>query len=296
MNKKVSIIVAAYNASKYIVETILSVMGQSYDNWELIIINDGSTDNTAEIVSQYTNDKRIILVTQKNTGAVIARNNGFLVSSGEYIIILDADDTLLSDKVELQVNILDSADDVGVVYGDTWHCDEFLNKVSLESEKFPGQQASGNVFEKIINGNLFAVHAAMFRRSLIDRSNIHIVDEYQIADWELWVRLSEKTNFLYLNSPVCLYRLHASMSARTDDNSTQIRQRLGVANVIRKKQKYFELNEKLKSTFEFNNARFCFKFRDYQKAKELSKVSIKHNMFNVNSIILYILSSVKNVS
>ena len=116
MNPRVSILVAAWNAAEYISETILSVQSQSYAAWELVIVDDGSTDGTADILKKYARlDCRIKIYSKSNQGAHIARNFAFERSVGEYIVILDADDRILPDKLKVQVDLLDSNSEYGVV-------------------------------------------------------------------------------------------------------------------------------------------------------------------------------------
>lgn len=111
----VSVIIPAYNSEKTIVRTLDSVFSQNYASLEVIVVNDGSTDNTEHIVKSYSD--RIIYIAQKNAGVSVARNTGFEHSSGEYIQYLDADDLLAEDKIEKQVKaILESHADVA--YGD----------------------------------------------------------------------------------------------------------------------------------------------------------------------------------
>ncbi|HAP03774.1 MAG TPA: teichuronic acid biosynthesis glycosyl transferase, partial [Lachnospiraceae bacterium] len=93
MNEKVSIITPCYNGAKYIGETIESVLAQDYKDWEMLIVNDGSSDNSAEVISSYAEkDPRIRLINQPNGGSANARNNGIRQATGRYIALLDADD------------------------------------------------------------------------------------------------------------------------------------------------------------------------------------------------------------
>lgn len=103
-NGLVSIITPCYNGAKYIRETINSVRAQTYANWEMLVIDDGSTDNSAEIVREYSaKDKRIRLVRQENAGSAAARNNGIRQCSGQYIALLDADDLWKPEFLEKQI-------------------------------------------------------------------------------------------------------------------------------------------------------------------------------------------------
>ncbi len=121
----VSIITPSYNSSKYIAETIESVLNQTYTNWEMIITDDCSTDNTCEIVEIYIkNDSRIkLLHLNENSGAGIARNNSIKVAKGKYIAFLDSDDLWLPYKLERQLDFMNKKD-IGVSYTSSLTCRE----------------------------------------------------------------------------------------------------------------------------------------------------------------------------
>ena len=105
MGELASIIIPAYNAERYISEAIESVINQTYTNWELIIVNDGSTDNTEKIAQSYAQkDSRITYITQENKGVSVARNIGYNASKGDYLGFLDADDYWLPDNLDEKIN------------------------------------------------------------------------------------------------------------------------------------------------------------------------------------------------
>jgi len=106
MKIETSIIIPAYNAAKYIDETIQSVLDQTYRNWELIIVDDGSTDNTSDVISRYLSDERIQYVYQNNSGVSTARNNGILRSKGQFVAFLDADDIWLNENLNKKIELL----------------------------------------------------------------------------------------------------------------------------------------------------------------------------------------------
>jgi glycosyltransferase involved in cell wall biosynthesis len=115
---KVSILIPLYNSEKYIAETIDSCLAQTYDNIEIIIVDDGSTDNGLSIAREYEKKyKNIKVEPQKNSGAPVARNRAFGLSTGDYIQYIDADDLLHPDKIRLQTEVLKNADDRTMVFG-----------------------------------------------------------------------------------------------------------------------------------------------------------------------------------
>ncbi len=133
MSSLVSIIIPVYNAEKYIAQTIKSVLAQTYTNWELIVINDGSTDNSEGIIKRFLVDERIRYYAQKNTGVSIARNNGMTKSNGVYIAFLDADDGMESTNIEKKLNVLDNNRDIDWVFSDMYNANENLDIIGVAS-------------------------------------------------------------------------------------------------------------------------------------------------------------------
>jgi teichuronic acid biosynthesis glycosyltransferase TuaG len=112
----VSVIIPAYNASHFIEETIRSILGQTYSNWEVIVIDDGSTDGTASICEQL-NDERVKVARQTNAGVAVARNNGLISANGEFVVFFDADDLMSSDFLSIRVQALQEDPEIGYVGG-----------------------------------------------------------------------------------------------------------------------------------------------------------------------------------
>ena len=121
----ISIIIPAYNAEKYLESTIQSVINQTYTDWELIIINDGSNDGTLELISNFKDrDSRIKVFSYENAGVAHSRNRGIAKARGEYIAFLDADDLWTPNKLEMQLEALQNNLDVGVAYSWVDYIDE----------------------------------------------------------------------------------------------------------------------------------------------------------------------------
>ena len=130
-NVSASIIIPAYNAGKFIAETIHSVINQTYNNWELIIIDDGATDNTKNVVALFLSDNRIKYFYQKNAGVSAARNKGLEMVTGDYIAFLDADDVWEPENIEKKIKMLVDFPDVDWVYSDMFEAGEKMNKVKV---------------------------------------------------------------------------------------------------------------------------------------------------------------------
>ena len=185
-----SIIIPAYNAERFIDETIDSVIQQTYTNWELIIVNDGSTDSTKEILEKkVSTDKRISIIHQKNMGVSVARNNGIKNAKGEFIAILDADDVWLKDNLKEKILLLTSDPTLGFVFSD-------VNLINERSENIgPGPIGNdNNIFEgtllwdrEFIPGPCSNI---IFRKSCLKQNILFRSELSNIADKYFIVQLS----------------------------------------------------------------------------------------------------------
>jgi len=163
-NPLVSIITPAYNAEQYIAEAIQSVLDQTYTHWELLIIDDGSTDNTASIIARF-DDKRIKQIKQKNLGVSSARNKGLTLAQGQYITFLDSDDSLPLRSLELRARYLNDHLDTDAIHGAISIRDELLKVETKVYTPF----AYENVIKKSLrlNNKMFFNPCYMVRYSKI---------------------------------------------------------------------------------------------------------------------------------
>jgi len=182
----VSIVMPAYNAGPYIEETIRSVQGQTHQNWELIVVDDGSTDETAEKVEAVAqHDPRVKLLRQANAGKSAARNTGLDLASGEFITFLDADDSFLVRKLTIQVAMLERSPDVGVVVGGHVRTDE-SGRVVRARTRPDGAQIDLNDY---LGGCPFLLKAALFRASTLATVRFDVQRKWA-EDWEFLLRFA----------------------------------------------------------------------------------------------------------
>lgn len=202
MIPKVSVIITCYNLGIYLIEAIESVKKYlSADDYEIILINDGSTDaETIQIVDSIKNDfKNIIVVDQLNTGLGKARNNGIKIAKGKYIIPLDADNKIRPEFIKQTIQVLDSNEDIAVIYGDA---KMFENKNHLWKGK------PFDISEMILNNYIDA--CAGFRKSVWE--DLKGYDEKMpvmgFEDWDLWLRMAVRGyQFKYVNDIFFDYRV-----------------------------------------------------------------------------------------
>ncbi|MFN7014034.1 MAG: glycosyltransferase family 2 protein, partial [Bacteroidia bacterium] len=148
-NILVSVIIPAYNAEKFIETTIQSVLNQTIQKFEIIVVNDGSTDNTAKIIETLKEkDKRIHLINKENSGVSDTRNIGMRTAKGKYIALLDADDVWLKDNLEKKINYLENNPGIDFIYSDMLLADE-----NLENQTQAPKGKGINILENILSWN-----------------------------------------------------------------------------------------------------------------------------------------------
>jgi glycosyltransferase involved in cell wall biosynthesis len=203
----VTVVIPSYNCARYLPEAINSVLAQTYRPIEVIVVDDGSTDNTAELATAYGN--KIIYIKQENRGLSAARNTGILSSSGKYLVFLDSDDFLLPDMVEVMVRALEEHPECGVAYGGYLIVDEDGSRQSESDLTKP----SGRILEKVVTDGLTIVPSVMVRRDALSVSGIFDPMLPQIEDLDLWLRLAYYYDFVFVPKHVSAYRsVYGSMS------------------------------------------------------------------------------------
>ncbi len=203
--KLVSIIIPAYNASAYIKEAIDSALAQTYENCEVIIVDDGSTDNTKAVVSPFLKDRKVRYIFQANKGLAGARNTGIRASGGSYIALLDSDDIFLPDKIKEQVAALEARPDFGVCYCDLLHfTDTEPRKIYHHRYRYP----SGDILESLLHRQFVNPLTVVVRREVFERHGYFDEGLRRSEDWDLWLRWAHAgVKFYYLDNVLARYRV-----------------------------------------------------------------------------------------
>jgi glycosyltransferase involved in cell wall biosynthesis len=219
MKKQVKVTVAmpAFNAAEYIGEAIASILDQEFESFELVIVDDGSTDSTWNLMKQYAKHPKVrVLRNAKNLGAGRTRNLLTELASGEYITPCDADDLLLPGVLRKFNDYLDSHPGVGAVYGDVLELMTDPDKIVVRPPTLYGKNADDgwDLIENTVN------HAgSMIRKSLMVQVGGYDESVYSIDDWSLWLKLAEITRFKYMKGEISyVWRRHPSSLTQTDRN------------------------------------------------------------------------------
>lgn len=209
----VSIVLPVYNGEKYLKESLDSVLTQTYQNWELVIINDGSTDGTENLILNYKDQRIKYFPNDGNKGIIYSLNRGLRESKGEYIARLDADDIALPFRIEKQVVFMSENPDYTL-------CGTYFQTIDskgkfLKNVAFPSNNRDAQSY--LLLHNCFC-HSAIMMRSLIAK-DLQYDEKFQICeDYDLWYRISRLGKILNLPEYATLYRVHDNnMSTRKSE-------------------------------------------------------------------------------
>jgi len=209
----VSIGTCSYNNGKYIIETLESIKSQSYDNIQLIIVDDCSTDNSVELINDWLRSyagKYIFICHDVNIGGAAPYNECIKNASGKYFCIIDSDDALMPDKVKTQVAILEQSNiHVAAVYSDTYVMDidsNMLDGLFIQRHRQFTQNPSGNIYNELLQGNYIPILSVMVRKSVLDIMGVF--DESLIyGDYDLWLRITREYDFIFSDYVSAKYRI-----------------------------------------------------------------------------------------
>lgn len=247
MNPKISIIMSVYNNEKYLRTAIDSILKQTYKNFEFIITNDASIDNSLEIIKEYAKqDKRIVIIdNKKNIGLTKSLNNMIDICKGEFIARMDGDDISILNRLEEQINVLGKDSSIDVLFTDTILINEDSEKI-CESWR----PRSINNILKYLPFNNFIPHPTVIIKSNILQKYKYNEKYLTSQDKELWVRLNnDMKNFYYLKKSLLLYRINPNSVRNKTANQSYNLARKCINNNCKmcalKYIKYLSLKEKL---------------------------------------------------
>lgn len=227
----VSVIIPSYNCELYIAETLESILDQTFRGIEIIVVDDGSTDKTRQIVASYGAPVRII--TQSNAGVCAARNRGIREAAGQYICLMDHDDYWFPEKLALQLEQMHRHPEVGLVYSTFawWNPDEngvFPAPANYRDET-PGtavdEEFSGWIYHLLLLDCWVLTSSALIRAEVFDKCGAFDESLPYSEDWDLWLRIAREYPFIKLKKPLTLYRQHprqGNLIARNIDYRTEL--------------------------------------------------------------------------
>ena len=215
----VSIVIPSYNCERYIRQTLQGIVAQTVSDWEVIVVDDGSTDATVAIAS--TIDPRVRVVQQANAGVCVARNRGYAESAGRYLCFMDHDDYWFAEKLERQLGWMQRMPELGVVYSTCirWHAVDgvFPPPESLRpapDEDTLDAEFTGWVYHQFMRDSCALTSSALIRREALEKCGLFDVDLAYSEDWDLFLRIARHYPFAQMHWPSTLYRQHLNQGSR----------------------------------------------------------------------------------
>lgn len=287
-NGLVSVVIPVYNGAKYIRECLLSVFNQTYTNIEVIVIDDGSSDDLEGQIREFK--KRIRFFRRPHEGLSKTRNFGLKMAKGKYVAFLDVDDLWKPEKLSAQVNLMEKNPGIGMVYCAVDLIDERGQPIDGMQKSF--QKASGWIFKNLLECNFICISTVVIKKEVVD--NVGFFNEkFKIAnDYDYWLRLSLLTQVDCLSEPLALYRLSIyAMSAKKD--RVRIEDLILTRRYARGAKKNFDSLLKNKESiilqdigyYYFNNDRFYRSKKCFYGSWRLHKTRIKSLAYYFLSIL-----------
>jgi glycosyltransferase involved in cell wall biosynthesis len=286
---QVSINMPCYNDSQWLDECLHSILTQTYQDFEIIIVDDGSTDNSKQIIQKYLDDDRIRYFYQNNEGFSGATNRGLKESKGRYISFISPDDLWLPHKLEKQVSFLEKNKNIDMVHSDVYHID---SEGKIIKQRRPN--ISKNISKKELINGLFLRSIKICHQTVMIRKDcfkeVGFFDNKIIAsDYDMWIRLANKHNIDYIDEPLTKKRFHKNqLMAKNmeqifkDDLLVIDKATLLYPFLIKyKKKKIAEINYRW-------GVLLLLKNKKTEAKKQFSK-SLKMNPFSIRNYFAYLL-------
>ena len=203
----VSVVIPTYNRAHMIGDTLNSVLAQTYRNFEIIVVDDGSTDNTPEVLTYYGSP--VHYVRCENRGKSAARNTGIRVARGDYIAFLDSDDLWLPNKLQAQMDVFDEQPDLKWVYSDCYMFDGQTG-ADICTWSSHSRLYAGNIFELLFQNNFIASPTPVFRRQVFGEVGYfdETLQRHQPEDADMWLRTAAKFPIGLVSRPLARFRRH----------------------------------------------------------------------------------------
>ena len=290
-NPKVSVVIPTYNSAQFIVETLESVFAQTYKDYEVIVVDDGSTDNTKEVLKPYMS--RIRYIYKENGGPASARNEGIKNARGEYIAFLDSDDLWLPEKLEKQVEYFEQYPDVVLVSTDRIRL--VGNRLIRGRKKC--KRVSNDAFINLWWCNSIVNSSVMVRRFCFDKVGVFDESEEIISaeDLEMWLRIAREHKVGYIDQALTIYRVHKDGISRSNVNRVYKATRVVITkymkDIIEREQNFRKLITERFFKYYLDYGISLFYAADFPSAHKQFSEARRYKKFNIKASFSYLITS-----
>lgn len=232
-NSQVSVIIPTYNRAHLVGRAVQSVLNQTYQNFEVIVVDDGSVDNTEEVVKNFNNEIIRYIRHKENGGGAAARNTGIREAEGEYIAFLDDDDEWLPEKLKKQISLFDDkSSELGVVYAGLIRVDEtgeYVGKQHICVPDIHVPEKRGWIYEDLLlKDYVGTTSTVLVKKECFEKVGLFDESFSGAEDWDMWIRIAKIYQFDFIESPLIKYHRHANRV--TTNLEAKIKDRVMVLN------------------------------------------------------------------
>ncbi len=285
----VSIILPTYNCAAFLPHSIGTILSQTYNSYEIIVIDDGSTDNTKEVLYPFMQRIKYIR-SEQNKGLPTARNIGIRPAQGKYIAFIDADDLWLPEKLQTDIEYFETHPEVSMVYSKHINIDEKGDDLDGNTKR---QLPSGNIFTQLFSvQNFIITSSVVVRKEVFETTGLFDEQLFNCQDWDMWLRIAFHFKVAGIDKPLVKYR-HNPYSLSKNRNNVLKYQKIIIDKIYNKfKDKENGINEKLyKKRLASHYAkvgRYYLRIGDKNRANENFGLSLKNAPLNFRSLRYYL--------
>lgn len=285
---KISVIIPTFNNSHFIIDAIRSIINQTYAEYEIIVINDGSIDDTEEALKPYYHKIRYFY--KNNGGVASARNYGIKESKGDYIAFLDSDDYWLTQKLEEVNKFIINYPSIGLFYSNAYQVGRTGKVIGV----FKSQDFDSKLYFKILLNNFIPASSVVVKKEVFDTCGLFF-EHFEAAaggeDWDMWIRIAKKYKIKLIDKPLICYRVHQSNVSKKDFEKLNrdvllileraLKNEIGIAR---------KFKNKIYSNAFFHRGRRCLMAFLFKEARKELSQSIRLNPLQVKGYILMLIS------
>ncbi len=285
----VSIILPTYNCAGFLPDSIGSILLQTYDSYEIIVVDDGSTDNTREVLKPFMQRIQYIHLV-KNKGLPAARNTGIRAARGEYLAFIDADDLWLPEKLQTDIAYLNKHPDVGMVYSKHLNVDVNGRALNGGTKK---RLPSGNIFTQLFSEQNFIIPSSVVvRREVFNMTGLFDEQLFNCQDWDMWLRIAFFSKIAGINKTLIKYRHNPHSLSKNRDSVLKYQKAVIDKTYNQFKDKKGGISEKLyKKRLASHYAKVGrYYLRDGKKnlANENFRLSLRYDPLGLRAIRYYV--------
>jgi glycosyltransferase involved in cell wall biosynthesis len=287
----VSVILPTYNCANFLPHSIQSILSQTYDSYEIIVVDDGSTDNTKEVLNPFMQRISYIKLEQ-NKGLPAARNIGIKSALGKYIAFIDADDIWLPEKLQTDIKYFETHSEISMVYSKHINIEENGRHLDGDTRK---RLPSGNIFIQLFSEQNFIITSSVVvKKDVFETTGLFDEQLFNCQDWDMWLRITFYFKVAGINKTLVKYRHNPHSLSKNRNNVLKYQKAVidKTYNSFKGKENGIsgKLYKKRLSLHYAKVGRYYLRIGDKNLAKENFRLSLKYNPLNLRTIRYYLLS------